>query len=429
MRRDAARGVDAIVNFAAETHVDRSIADPEAFLRTDILGTHTLLEVVRERGIGRLVQVSTDEVYGSIDEGSFCETDRISPSSPYSASKAGGDLQVLAYHTTYGTPGADHPRLEHLRALPVSREAHPALRHQRARGREAAALRRRPERARLAPRRRPRRRHRGRARCTASPGEVYNVGGGNERTNRRDHRRSSSTSWAWTGRRHPPGHRPARPRPALLARLRQGCARSWAGDPGSTSRPGLRDTIRWYRDNEWWWKKIKHRTEEFADWSTAGTRSGKPRRWEKAGRLRETRRRETPLLDEGLRRPRDLQRCRVPSGPARQLLAAGSTARRADSLRRRFERRDRGAVGDVRPHRAVRRPRPSRNPANVGLIRNFDTALSLLHRRCDLPERSRRCLVPREDSHSLGCVGTGRRHVALRERCGIGERRSLTSSA
>ncbi len=92
------------MNFAAETHVDRSIDDPESFLRTDIFGTHTLLEAVRERGIGRMVQVSTDEVYGSIDAGSFCETDRIHPSSPYSASKAGGDLQVLAYHTTYGTP-------------------------------------------------------------------------------------------------------------------------------------------------------------------------------------------------------------------------------------------------------------------------------------------------------------------------------------
>lgn len=100
----ACGGIDAIVNFAAETHVDRSIAEPEAFLHTDILGTHTLLEVVRALGIPRMVQVSTDEVYGSIDTGAFRETDPILPSSPYSASKAGGDLQVLAYHTTYGLP-------------------------------------------------------------------------------------------------------------------------------------------------------------------------------------------------------------------------------------------------------------------------------------------------------------------------------------
>ena len=97
-------GVDAIVNFAAETHVDRSILDPEAFLRTDILGTHTLLEAVRERGIARYLQVSTDEVYGDVESGESIESSPLRPRSPYSASKAGGDLQVLAYRTTYGLP-------------------------------------------------------------------------------------------------------------------------------------------------------------------------------------------------------------------------------------------------------------------------------------------------------------------------------------
>lgn len=97
-------GVDAIVNFAAETHVDRSILDPEGFLRTDILGTHVLLEAVRERSVPRFLQVSTDEVYGDVSEGESVETDPLRPRSPYSASKAGGDLQVLAYHTTFGTP-------------------------------------------------------------------------------------------------------------------------------------------------------------------------------------------------------------------------------------------------------------------------------------------------------------------------------------
>jgi dTDP-glucose 4,6-dehydratase len=97
-------GVDAIVNFAAETHVDRSILEPEAFLRTDVLGTHVLLEAVREHGIKRFLQVSTDEVYGHVHEGSSTENDQIAPRSPYAASKAGGDLQVLAYWTTYNTP-------------------------------------------------------------------------------------------------------------------------------------------------------------------------------------------------------------------------------------------------------------------------------------------------------------------------------------
>ena len=103
--RDAiGSGVDAIVNFAAETHVDRSILDPAAFLRTDILGTHTLLEAVRELCIPRFLQVSTDEVYGDVPEGESAESDPLCPRSPYSASKAGGDLQVLAYRTTFGAP-------------------------------------------------------------------------------------------------------------------------------------------------------------------------------------------------------------------------------------------------------------------------------------------------------------------------------------
>jgi len=104
VREAIGSGVDAIVNFAAETHVDRSILDPEQFLRTDILGTHVLLEAVRERGIVRYLQVSTDEVYGDVSDGESLESDTIKPRSPYSASKAGGDLQVLAYAATFGAP-------------------------------------------------------------------------------------------------------------------------------------------------------------------------------------------------------------------------------------------------------------------------------------------------------------------------------------
>ena len=100
----ALEGADAVVNFAAETHVDRSIAAPEDFIRTDVLGTHTLLEAVRLLQVGRYVQISTDEVYGSIDSGAFTERSDLRPSSPYAASKAGADLLALAAHHTYGTP-------------------------------------------------------------------------------------------------------------------------------------------------------------------------------------------------------------------------------------------------------------------------------------------------------------------------------------
>ena len=95
-------GADAIVNFAAESHVDRSIADQDAFARTHVIGTSVLLDAARERGVSRYLQVSTDEVYGSIEEGSFTERSPLDPSSPYSATKAGGDLLVSAHAHTHG---------------------------------------------------------------------------------------------------------------------------------------------------------------------------------------------------------------------------------------------------------------------------------------------------------------------------------------
>ena len=98
------KDVDVIINAAAETHVDRSIIDAGTFVKTDMLGTHVLLEAARKNDISKYVQISTDEVYGSIKDGSFKETDQLNPSSPYSASKAGADMLVGAYRTTYGLP-------------------------------------------------------------------------------------------------------------------------------------------------------------------------------------------------------------------------------------------------------------------------------------------------------------------------------------
>lgn len=99
-----AADVEAIVNFAAESHVDRSIEEPDAFIRTDVYGTFVLLEAARRHGHSRYLQISTDEVYGNIPEGSSSEDDPLRPRSPYSASKSGGDLLVGAYHVTYGLP-------------------------------------------------------------------------------------------------------------------------------------------------------------------------------------------------------------------------------------------------------------------------------------------------------------------------------------
>jgi dTDP-glucose 4,6-dehydratase len=94
--------VDAVVHFAAESHVDRSITGSAEFIRTNVLGTHTLLEAARQTGLGRFVHVSTDEVYGTISQGSWPETDPLLPNSPYAASKASSDLLVRSYFRTHG---------------------------------------------------------------------------------------------------------------------------------------------------------------------------------------------------------------------------------------------------------------------------------------------------------------------------------------
>lgn len=98
------KGLDAVLNYAAETHVDRSVVDPKSFIMTDVLGTYALLEAVRNHKVGKYVQVSTDEVFGSIENGSFTEKSPFEPNSPYSASKAGGDHLCRAYFYTFGTP-------------------------------------------------------------------------------------------------------------------------------------------------------------------------------------------------------------------------------------------------------------------------------------------------------------------------------------
>ncbi|HUB69885.1 MAG TPA: dTDP-glucose 4,6-dehydratase [Acidimicrobiales bacterium] len=99
-------GHDAVVHFAAESHVDRSISGPEDFAMTNCVGTNFVMQAARKAGTGKVVHISTDEVYGSVPEGSSAEEDRLEPRSPYSASKAGSDLIALSYFTTYGLPVA-----------------------------------------------------------------------------------------------------------------------------------------------------------------------------------------------------------------------------------------------------------------------------------------------------------------------------------
>jgi dTDP-glucose 4,6-dehydratase len=101
---EAMRGVDAVVHFAAESHVDRSILGPDDFVITNCFGTNVVIDTARRLEIGRVVHIGTDEVYGSVEAGSSLEDDPLEPRSPYSASKAGSDLLALSYHHTYGVP-------------------------------------------------------------------------------------------------------------------------------------------------------------------------------------------------------------------------------------------------------------------------------------------------------------------------------------
>ncbi|MHB1138059.1 MAG: dTDP-glucose 4,6-dehydratase [Microthrixaceae bacterium] len=97
-------GHDAVVHFAAESHVDRSLLDPDVFVRTNCSGTNVMCDIAAQVGVERFLHISTDEVYGSIETGSFLETDPLQPRSPYSAAKAGSDLIAMAYHETYDLP-------------------------------------------------------------------------------------------------------------------------------------------------------------------------------------------------------------------------------------------------------------------------------------------------------------------------------------
>lgn len=246
-------GIEAVINCAAETHVDRSIVEPGGFAKTDVVGTGVLLEAARKAKVTRFLQVSTDEVYGSVERGHSKEEDALDPRSPYSASKAGGDLLVRSYWTTYRFPTVitrgsntygpnqypekfiplfvtnaidDQPlplygdgryRRDWLSVFDHCSGIEHVLRH-------------------------------------GEPGMVYNIGGGNERENIV----VAETILKQLGKpksllrfvQDRPGH--DRRYAIDCGRLRQ---LGWV--PAVSFEEGLRATIDWYRDNQSWWRKIK----------------------------------------------------------------------------------------------------------------------------------------------------------------------------
>jgi dTDP-glucose 4,6-dehydratase len=248
-----AHDVDTIINFAAETHVDRSIMDPDAFIKTDVYGTYVLLEVAREFSIERYHQVSTDEVYGDVPQGASEETDPVAPRSPYAASKSSGDLMVDAYRVTYGLPvtvtrGANnigpyqYPEkvvplfvTNALDDLPLPlygdglqvRDYQYVLDHC-----EAIDLVL----------------HKGEI------GGIYNVGTGTEMQN------IDMTHLVLELLNKPASLiQPVRDRPGHDRRyalnVSKICALGW--EPAHTCEEAIEKTVRWYVDNEWWWRPIK----------------------------------------------------------------------------------------------------------------------------------------------------------------------------
>ncbi|TAJ08926.1 MAG: dTDP-glucose 4,6-dehydratase [Nitrospirae bacterium] len=245
--------IEGVINCAAETHVDRSIVEPGAFAKTDVIGTAVLLDEARRVGVARFLHVSTDEVYGSVETGSSKEGDPLDPRSPYSASKAGGDLLVRSYWTTYQFPvmitrGSNTygPNQYPEKFIPLfvtnALEDQPLPMYGDGRYRRdwlsvfdhCAGIE-----------------HVFRH---GEPGTIYNIGGGNERENVAVadmilvHLDKPKSLIRFVQDR--PGH--DRRYAVDCSRLR---ALGWA--PTVSFEEGLRATVDWYRNNQAWWRKIK----------------------------------------------------------------------------------------------------------------------------------------------------------------------------
>ncbi|MCL5275496.1 MAG: dTDP-glucose 4,6-dehydratase [Chloroflexi bacterium] len=246
-------GVSLMVNFAADTHVDRSLMEPGSFIMTDVYGTYVLLEAAREFKVERYHQVSTDEVYGQVLDGRSTEEDKLHTRSPYSASKAGGDLMCLAYYSSFGVPvtitrGSNNigPYQYPEKAVPLfvtnaiddkplplygdglqQRDYQYVLDH--CEGIDVVIAK-------------------------GAPGEIYNVGSGAETSNIV----MAHTILDLLGKPYsliqPITDRPGHDRRYALdtSKVR---ALGWASR--HTFSQAIEKTVRWYADNDWWWRKLK----------------------------------------------------------------------------------------------------------------------------------------------------------------------------
>lgn len=258
--------VDAIINFAAETHVDRSILSGGSFVQTDVYGTYVLLEAVKKHQISRYIHISTDEVYGSIREGSFTEESALRPNSPYSASKAGGDLQVRAYHKTFGLPVIITRASNNYGPYHYPEKIIPLFITNLLEGKKVPVY--------------------GEGKnvrdwlyvmdhCSGIDtvlrkgklGEIYNIGGGQERENieitKQVLRLLGNTEEMIDYVKDRPGHD---------FRYSIDCSKLQAlgWRPKMSFEEGLKQTVDWYKTNRAWWQKIKEKQAEYrkfqAEW-------------------------------------------------------------------------------------------------------------------------------------------------------------------
>jgi dTDP-glucose 4,6-dehydratase len=256
---EAVRGCDVIINFAAESFVDRSILGPESFVHTDIYGTYTLLEAAKKYKIQRYIQISTDEVYGSTEQGSFKETDLLEPSNPYAASKAGADLLALSYFTTYQIPVIITRSSNNFGCYQFPEKLIPLF--------VTNALENKPlplygdglnvrdwlyvlDNCRaidlvL---------HKGRL------GEIYNVGGDNERTNITITESILKILDKDAGLIKKVKDRPGHDRRYALD---SGKLKSLGWAPEYNFEEALEETVKWYSKNKAWWVPLKKKTEDF----------------------------------------------------------------------------------------------------------------------------------------------------------------------
>lgn len=249
----AAEGHDAVLHFAAESHVDRSIAGPEDFVVTNCVGTNAVMHVCRTLGIERVVHISTDEVYGSVEAGDSLESDPLEPRSPYSASKAGSDLIALSYFTTYGLPVTVTRSSNNFGPWQYPEKVIPLFATNLLDGIQVplygdglnkrdwlfvadncsgvdAVLR------------------------SGEPGQIYNLGAGNELTNRELTERLLALAGAGPEMIRYVEDRLGHDRRYSVdnAKVR---ALGWA--PSRKLEDALEETFAWYRDNRWWWEPLK----------------------------------------------------------------------------------------------------------------------------------------------------------------------------